>query len=123
MQVFKNKPFDRWARKERLSDKVLLAAVSRMEENSIDAALGGILFKQRLAYGGRGKSGGKRTILAYKRGDKAFFLYGFSKNEQDNISKKDEKVLKKIGNHYFTLSEKELKQMVSKKILFEVKYD
>ena len=37
-----------------------------------------------LASGG-GKSGGYRTVIAFRRGQRAVFLFGFSKNELENI--------------------------------------
>src|ERR1700683_1838925 len=51
----------------------------------IDADLGSGLLKQRVARAGEGRSGGYRTIIAYRAGDRAVFLYGFAKNERDNI--------------------------------------
>ena len=70
MRVFKNKVFSKWAAKEGLDDAALLAAVEEMERGLIDADLGGHVVKKRVAIGGRGKSGGARTLLAYKIGNK-----------------------------------------------------
>jgi len=33
----------------------------------------------------RGKRSGYRTIMAYRAGERSVFLYGFGKNERDNI--------------------------------------
>jgi hypothetical protein len=46
---------------------------------------GGGIVKQRVPRKGQGRSGGFRTIVAYRSGDRAFFLYGFAKNERENI--------------------------------------
>ena len=43
--------------------------------------------------GGRGKSGGVRTLVVYKLGQKVFFVYGFAKNARANISTDELKVL------------------------------
>ncbi len=51
----------------------------------IDADLGGGLIKQRVARAGQGRSGGYRMIVAYRVKDRAVFLYGFAKNERENI--------------------------------------
>ena len=64
MRIFKNKAFNKWADKEGLSDGALRIAVDEMECGLIDADLGGHLMKKRVAVGGRGKSGGVRTLLA-----------------------------------------------------------
>jgi hypothetical protein len=41
--------------------------------------------KQRIARSGQGKRSGYRTIMAYRAGERSVFLYGFGKNERDNI--------------------------------------
>lgn len=54
------------------------------------------------------RGGGARTIIAFKYNDKAFFIYSFTKNKQDNISEKELKALKKLAKLYFGLSDKEI---------------
>lgn len=88
MQVYKSKWFDKWADKEDLTDRDLSAAVQEMAIGLIESDLGGHVMKKRVALQGQGKSGGARTLLAFKVGDKAFFMFGFAKNQQDNISPK-----------------------------------
>jgi hypothetical protein len=44
-----------------------------------------VLAKQRVARQGGGKSGGFRTIILFRLHERAFFVHGFAKNEQDNI--------------------------------------
>jgi hypothetical protein len=85
MRVFKLKAFARFQRRERLDDTRLAEAVRDAEKDLVAADLGGGLIKQRIARSGRGKSGGYRSIIAYRRGERAVFLYGFAKNERDNI--------------------------------------
>ena len=86
MRVFKTRMFARWADKEGVSDAVLLAAMDEISRGLIDANLGGHVFKKRVGIGGRGKSGGVRTLLAFRVGDRAFFVFGFAKNERSNLS-------------------------------------
>lgn len=50
MRVLKTKPFARWARKERLDDLLLAAAVAEMRRGLVDANLGGGLLKKRQGY-------------------------------------------------------------------------
>ena len=85
MRVFKTKPFARFARREGIADEELCKVVRRVEAGLIDANLGGGVIKQRLARAGRGKSGGYRSILLFRQGMIAFFVYGFAKSDQDNI--------------------------------------
>jgi hypothetical protein len=85
VRVFKNKSFARFARKARITDAVLCAAIADASRGLIDADLGGGVVKQRIARKGGGKSGGFRTIILFRTGERAFFVHGFAKNEQDNI--------------------------------------
>lgn len=85
MRVFKNKSFTRFARKSRITDAVLCTAIADASRGLIDADLGGGVVKQRVARQGGGKSGGLRTIILFRVREKAFFVHGFAKNEQDNI--------------------------------------
>ncbi len=84
MQAFKIRAFAKWASGEGLSDDVLASAVVEMEKGLIDAKLGGQVVKKRVALPGRGKRGSTRTLVAFRQGNKAFFIYGFAKNEPVN---------------------------------------
>jgi len=97
MQAFKVKAFARWANREGLNDDALASAVIEMEHGLIDAKLGGQVVKKRVALPGRGKSGSSRTLVAFKQGEKAFFIYGFAKNERANISSKELQALKLLA--------------------------
>lgn len=57
MNVLKRKDFARWQAGERLPDAALCKAVHEMEDGLIDAHLGGLLYKKRVARPGGGKSG------------------------------------------------------------------
>lgn len=120
MRVFVTKVFGRWARKERLDGEELLLAVKEIEEGLVDAVLGGGLLKKRIARKGGGKSGGHRTILAYQEEERTFFLYGFSKNERENIDKKELRLLKELGGELLDFSDEELEQAVESGALFEL---
>ncbi|KMO39143.1 hypothetical protein VQ03_16095 [Methylobacterium tarhaniae] len=69
-----------------LDDTALAHAVTRAESGLIDAGLGLCLIKQRVARPGQGRSGGFRTILFYKRKERAVFLYVFPKNARANVT-------------------------------------
>jgi len=97
MQVFKIKAFAKWASREGLDDDALASAVAEMEAGLVDANLGGQVVKKRVALPGRGKRGGTRTLVAFRQGNKAFFIYGFAKNERANISDKELRALKMLA--------------------------
>jgi hypothetical protein len=85
LRVYKTRWFTRFARRAKIGDDSLCEAVARAERGIIDADLGGGLIKQRVARKGQGRSGGYRTLLAFRLGGRAVFLYGFAKKEIDNI--------------------------------------
>ena len=97
MQVFKTRAFGRYARKERIGDAALCEAVGRADRGIIDADLGGHVIKQRVVRPGQGRSGGYRTLIAYRSQSRAVFIHGFAKNEQDNISARDLVELRKAA--------------------------
>jgi hypothetical protein len=78
LRVFATKVFARFARKERLDDRRLCEAVERAGRGLVDADLGGNLIKQRIARPGSGRSGGYRTIVAFRAAQRSVFLYGFA---------------------------------------------
>jgi hypothetical protein len=121
--VLKNRGFARTARKEGLTDQTLCAAVAEIEAGLIDARLGGPLLKKRIAKGGRGKSGGFRTIVAYRRQDRVVFLYVFGKNERDNITENERLALAEIGDEYMRLAVQQLDELVARGTLIEVVCD
>lgn len=108
MDIYKTRQFDKWANKEGLNDAVLVGAIQEMQAGLIDADLGGHVVKKRIALPGRGKSGGSRTLLAYQQGVLSFFLYGYAKNESDNITDKELKVLKQLASSLLNLTIEQL---------------
>jgi hypothetical protein len=75
----------------------LREAIERAERGTIDADLGGGLIKQRVARQGQGRSGGYRMMIAYRAKDRAVFLFGFAKNERENISTDELLFLRKVA--------------------------
>lgn len=121
MRIFKTAYFYRFAENEGLSDTQIQEAVAEMEKGLIDGDLGANLFKKRIAIGDRGKRGGLRSIIAYKRGDKAIFIYGYPKNMRDNISLKEKEAYKKLSKSYFCLDDLSLRRLLKAGELIEVK--
>ncbi len=87
--------------------------MARAEQGSVDAELGGGLIKQRVARSGKGRSGGYRTLVAYGQAERSIFLYGFAKNERDNIDARELADLKKLSGRYLTFADHELEKALS----------
>ncbi len=123
MRIFKNVWFRRFARREEIKDDVLREAVARAEKGLVDADLGGGVIKQRIARTGQGKSGGYRSIIFFRKGQRAFFVYGFAKNDRDNIDAKEMADLKRAAKEMFALSDEKIKQAIADDSLMEVAYE
>ena len=121
MRILKTKWFTRFAKKNAIADQKLKVAIEEVEKGIVDADLGGGLIKKRVPREGGGKSGGYRTIIAYRRGEKAFFLFGFPKSELDNVSSPDLNGLREIGNELIDMTEVEIATALRQGRLTEIK--
>ncbi|MGP8296084.1 MULTISPECIES: type II toxin-antitoxin system RelE/ParE family toxin [unclassified Halomonas] len=120
VRIFKNAWFERFARKQRIGDDALREAIQRAEQGLVDADLGGGVIKQRIARPGQGKSGGYRTIILYRQESRAFFVFGFAKNQQSNISDEEKVAFKQAAQHILSLSDEHLDAMIEKGQFSEV---
>jgi hypothetical protein len=113
LKIFKNAWFGRFARKEKISAKVFWDAVERAEKGQVDADIGGGVIKQRIARLGAGKSKGYRSIILFRKGEKSFFVYGFSKSELGNIREDEEEQFKKMAKHVLSLTDAQLSELIA----------
>jgi hypothetical protein len=120
MERLITKWFKKWARKSKVNDEDLLDTISNLKDGLSTVDLGSNLFKVRVKREHGGKSSGFRTIIIYKKDEKAIFLYGFGKNEKDNINKTELLYFKKLGNDFLNLNQDEIEQLIDKKSLFEI---
>jgi hypothetical protein len=120
VRLLKDLEFARWARKVRLTDEMLQHAADEIEHGLVDARLGGFLLKKRVARRGGGKRGGYRTIVAYQQGVRLVFLFGFAKNEADNITRTEHVALGKLGDVYLAYDERTIDRMVRETLMIEV---
>ena len=120
MRIFKTADFARWARKERLDDAALTAAVEEMRRGLIDANLGGGLLKKRVARHGGGKRGGYRVLVASNQRERWIVMLGFAKNERDNLDDDELDDLKLLARRYLALSEEALLQGLASGELREI---
>jgi hypothetical protein len=123
LRVFKNAWFGRFARKENISAQALWEAVDRAEKGLVDADLGGGVIKQRIARPGESKSKGYRSIVLYRKGDKAFFVYGFPKSDLGNMRDDEQEQFKKAAKSIRALSDVQIRQLIENGQFEEVKKD
>jgi hypothetical protein len=123
LRIFKTKGLMRFARRERIADGSLREAIERAERGIIDADSGGGLIKQRVARPGKGRSGGYRVIVAYRAQGRAVFLYGFAKNDLDNIGSDQLQTLRTIGANWLAASTETITQAMDHGELQEIDRD
>lgn len=123
MQIFMTKWFARFARQEGIADANLIETIKRAEQGLIDADLGGGLIKMRVARQGQGRSGGYRTIIAYRAGKRTLFLYGFAKSEQENVDPKQLMTAHKIADRLLTAETAQIANALADGDLLEVEGD
>ncbi len=120
LSVYKGKPFSRFARKAHITDADLWNAAQLADEGVIDADLGGGVIKQRIARAGEGKSGGSRSIILFKKNDRAVFVHGFEKKDVANITVKDLVAFRKLANAILGCTDAEMAQRVEIGLYFKV---
>jgi len=114
MQILMNAWFERFMRKNDITNQESLDAVARIEKGLIDAHLGGHVIKQRIARPNQDRSKGYRTVIIYRQYDKAFFVYGFSRRSRDNITLLEEAEFENIAPYLLSLSGDQLEILVKK---------
>ena len=122
-RILKTRTFNRWLRKTLLTDSALLKAIDEMEQGLVDADLGGNVYKKRVALPGRGKSGSTRTLIATNRQNRWFFMFGFEKNDKENITQAELAYLQEVAQIFLGYSSDELQLAIDKGEFLEVYYD
>lgn len=110
MRIFRNQWITKFAKKHKISDSELIEAVERADDGLIDADLGGGVIKQRIARQGQGRSGGYRSLIFFRRGERAFFMTAFAKNDRENITNKELAELKKAAAIILAMTETDIEQ-------------
>src|SRR3546814_17227378 len=69
---------------------------------------------------GKGKSGGYRTLILFRHGDRAIFAFGFAKSAQATISKADLALLREAATEALEWGGAELDRLVESETLVEI---
>jgi hypothetical protein len=94
-----------------------------MESGLIDADLGGNIYKKRIALPGKGKSGGVRTLIASKKGARWIFMFGFEKNDRENITQAELSSIQGLARDYLKCSDQILLAIIASGQLEEVSHE
>jgi hypothetical protein len=120
MVIYKHKIFHQWSKTEGLKDTTLRKTIDEMNKGLYEANLGSGLYKKRVAMPGKGKRGSYRTHIAFMDNEKAFFIYGFSKNQKSEITNNEKEIYRKLAKDLLSMNEKEIQNLLVMNKLFEV---
>jgi len=120
MQIFGNKSFTRFARKSGITDVSLCKSIRDAERGLIDADLGGAVIKLRIARSGEGKSGGFRTLILFRAGERAIFVHCFAKKDIGNISDDELAAFRILAAEMLNYSDAAIAAAVAYGVLIEV---
>jgi hypothetical protein len=121
LRIFKTKTLAKFTRQNGISDDGLVDAVQRAVQGLIDADLGGQLIKQRVARPGQGKRGGFRFLVGFGP-HRSVFLFGFAKNERENIEDAELKTLREIAWSFLKANDEQIAQALKDGTLIEVQH-
>ena len=120
MYKLKTKWFHKWAKKQKLSDKKLLVAIEEIDKHLASINLGGGLYKVRVASQNMGKRSSYRTIIVYRKEERAVLVYGFMKKEQANLTKEELKNFKILAKDILALEYDALDQAIEKEVFVPI---
>jgi hypothetical protein len=123
VRIFTTRWFARFARREGISDADLRDAVRRAERGLVDADLGGGVLKQRIARPHAGKRGGFRSIVIFRTGKRAIFVYGFAKSARATIRKDELSGFRRLAAEMLGYDDAALTKAVASGALEEVASD
>lgn len=115
------KHFAKWTAKQNIPKNELYKALEEVSSGKYEANLGGHIYKKRIRFEGKGKSGSGRTIVCYQKGDKAIFVHGFAKTEKSNLSNKELIALKEFAKILLGLSDEQIQIALQAGDFIEVK--
>jgi hypothetical protein len=115
-RVFKTARFSKDAKKARISDAELCAAIRQVMAGQADD-LGGGVFKKRL------NDNMHRSIILAKGGRYWVYEYLFSKKDRDNIEDDELTAFRSLAKAYAGLTDVQIAALVSGKDIVEICHD
>ena len=115
------KQFSKWITKQRIPKTELTKVIQEVKAGNFEANFGGQIYKKRIRFKGKGKSGSGRTIVCYKKKDRIIFIHGFAKNEKSNLTKKELVGFKEFAQILLDLSSDDIDTAIKNGNFIEVK--
>lgn len=116
MRSFKTAWFSKAAKKAKISDQELCAAIRQVAQGQADD-LGGGVYKKRL------NNNLHRSIIVAKGGQHWIYAYLFAKKDQANIEDDELVAFRKLAKSYEAMTDAQLNQQMHTKALVEICHD
>ena len=127
MEIYVLKVFDKNIKGDGIDDTALCTAAQEVINGVYEASLGGGVFKKRIPLPNTGKSGGARAVIAFKAGNRLFFMNGYPKSGTRIYGKEipDDalRAYKKLAVDLFGMTQAQVDAQVKAKTMREVKCD
>jgi hypothetical protein len=121
--VFKLRAFVKSCKKLSITDAMLLKAADEIYRGIHDGELGSHLFKKRLARLNAGKRSGFRVLYVHHVANHIFFVFGYQKNDMENVSKEELDDFKALSSKLSNLNDEQLNQLIVANSFIEVQAD
>lgn len=121
MLKLKTKWFDKWSKKNFITDEKLLDTIKNISNNLGVVNLGSSLYKVRTQKNGKGKSSSFRTFVVYKKDNIAIFIYGFSKNDKSNLHNEELIDIKRLSKEYLSINRQDYLKLVASGDMISIK--
>jgi hypothetical protein len=121
MKQLMTKQFSKWASRQQIPQNELTRALQEVKVGNFEANLGGQIYKKRIRFQGKGKSGSGRTIVCYKKKDRIIFIHGFAKNEKSSLTKKELTGFKEFAQILLAFLPEEIEAAIKNGDFIEVK--
>ena len=121
MRIFMHKYFHKWAKINKLNYAELHVAIDEIKRGLLGTRIGENLYKKRIAKGNRGKRSSIRTLVAYKKDERLFFIYGYAKNQRATITSKELDLHRSLADIYLNMDEASITTMLKSGKIIEVK--
>jgi len=105
--------FQKWLKRVNIEIGDLISSVAILNKNpESSVSLGSGLYKVRVKRKNKGKSGGYRTLLIFRKEKIALYVYGFSKSEKNNLEQDELKLFRKLSKDILSMNNHELNNQI-----------
>jgi hypothetical protein len=120
VDIYQTKYVYKQSKKLNIPNLDWIKAIENLNNTSTTAYLGSHVYKLRLAANNKGKSGGYRGILIYKKDNLILIISVFSKANQENLKREELDLLKKLGQSYLNLTQTDINILINRKALINI---